>query len=909
MMIPLSLTLLAALQAPVPLTVGGLRVEYLTNPIGIDVLHPRLSWRITSTRRNTIQAAYQLQVDTSEARLARGANLLWDSGRVTSEVSVFVDYGGPPAVSRTRYSWRVRVWDSSGHASAWSPVAFWETGLQQPTDWTARWIGSAPTAADSLPSPSPLLRRAFRVADRVRSARLYVTSLGLYELSLNGQRVGDQVFTPGWTSYHRRLQYQTYDVTSLLRPGDNVVGAMLGDGWYRGQLGFFGQRNLYGRRLALRAQLEIRYENGRTDRVVSDTGWRTTAGPVLASDIYGGETYDARRVLNGWASAPYDDHAWAPVALLDPPAATLVASMSPPVRRVRELRPVQIRHAPSGETLFDLGQNFSGWARLSVHGPAGTTVTLRFGEVLDRDGNLYTANLRAASQTDRYTLSGSAHEVYEPHFTFHGFRYVAVRGLPTSADSTTITGIAVSSDLAQTGNLVTSDSLLNQLQRNIVWGQRSNFLDVPTDCPQRDERLGWTGDAQVFARTAAFNMDVSGFFAKWLADVAADQDPSGSVPWVIPNPLGGDSVRFAGTAGWSDVAVIIPWTMYLTYGDRRLLERQYPSMRAWVDYARRRAAPDLIWRPGWQFGDWLALHSDDPSYPGATTGTDLIATAFLAHSTDLVARTAGVLGRADEAATYRARFQAIRDAFNREFVSSTGRVGENTQTAYALAIAFDLLPDSLVASAAGRLARDVESREHHLTTGFLGTPYLLHVLDATGHMGDAFALLTQRTYPSWLYPITRGATTMWERWDGIRPDSSFEDPGMNSFNHYAFGAVGDWMYQNIGGIDVDPAAPGYRRSRIAPRPGAGLTHANASLETLYGTLSSAWRLEGERFILDVTVPANTSAAVTLWGARLDQVREAGAPLNSRDGIRAARQRGPDVVVEVGSGRYSFVVTR
>ena len=906
-LIVLPLTLLASAQvaAQGTPTVGGLRVEYLMNPIGSDVVQPRLSWRIASARRNTMQAAYQLQVDTSEASLTRGANLLWDSRKVVSDASVFVDYAGPPAVSRTRYYWRVRVWDTSGRASPWSPVAFWETGLLQPADWTARWIGPPATSSDSLPSPSPLLRRAFRVDDPVRSARLYVTSLGLYELYLNGQRVGDQFFTPGWTSYRRRLQYQTHDVTALVRPGANAVGAMLGDGWYRGNLGFFGQRNLYGRSLALRAQLEIRYASGRIERVVTDGDWKTSTGAVLASDIYGGETYDARHERTGWASAPYDDHEWGAVVVVDPPPAALVASVSPPVRRVRELRPVKISRAPSGETLFDLGQNFTGWARLSVRGPAGTTVTLRFGEVLDRDGNLYTANLRKAGQTDRYTLSGKSREVYEPHFTFHGFRYVAVAGLPGPPDSSTITGIAVSSDLAQTGRFETSDSLLNQLQRNIVWGQRSNFLDVPTDCPQRDERLGWTGDAQVFARTAAFNMDVSGFFAKWLGDVAADQDPSGSVPWVIPNPLGGDSTNFAGTAGWSDVAVIVPWTMYLTYGDRRLLERQYPSMRAWVDYAQRRAGTDLIWRPGWQFGDWLALHSDDPSYPGATTGTDLIATAFLAHSTDLVARTASVLGHADEAASYRARFQAIRDAFNREFVSSTGRVGENTQTAYALAIAFDLLPDSLVSSAAGRLAHDVESREHHLTTGFLGTPYLLHVLDATGHVEDAFALLTQRTYPSWLYPITRGATTMWERWDGIRPDSSFEDPGMNSFNHYAFGAVGDWMYQNIGGIDVDPAAPGYLRSRIAPRPGAGLTSASASLETVYGTLVSAWRLDRQRFVLDVTIPANTSAEVTLWDARLDQVREGGFPLNARDGVRAAHQRGKDVVLDLGSGRYSF----
>ena len=907
--LPLAVVAPSPLLSQVPLSVDGLRVEYLANPVGIDPARLRLSWRLASTARNTMQAAYQLQVASSEANLTRGTDLLWDSGRILSDVSVLVDYGGPPMVSRTRYYWRVRVWDSSGRASSWSPAAYCETGLLQSQDWTAQWIGPAPSASDSLPSPSPLLRRAFRVGGPVRSARLYVASHGLYEVHLNGRRVGDQLFTPGWTSYRHRLQYQTYDVTSLLRRGENAVGAMLGDGWYRGYLGFFGQRSLYGRRLALRLQLEIRYQDGRTERIVSDADWKTTAGPVLASDIYRGETYDARRELPGWTTTPYDDHAWAPVGLLDPSPATLVPPVSPPVRRVRELRPMAIRQAPSGETVFDLGQNFTGWARLAVRGSAGTTITLRYAEVLDRDGNLYTGNLRGASQTDRYILNGKGEEVYEPHFTFHGFRYVAVAGLPDHSDSATITGIAVSSDLVQTGLLVTSDSLLNRLQQNIVWGQRSNFLDVPTDCPQRDERLGWTGDAQVFARTAAFNMDVSGFFAKWLADLAADQDSSGSVPWVIPNPLGGDSTRFAGTAGWADAAVIIPWTMYLAYGDRRLLERQYASMRAWVEYARRRAGADLIWKPGWQFGDWLALHSDDPSYPGATTGTDLIATAFFAHSADLLARTATVLGRNADATGYGALFRAVRAAFTREFVSSTGRVGENTQTAYALALAFDLLPDSLVLPAADRLAQDVRARDEHLTTGFLGTPYLLHVLSGTGHAGVAFALLTQRPYPSWLYPITRGATTMWERWDGIRPDSSFENPEMNSFNHYAFGAVGDWMYQNIGGISLDPAAPGYRRSRIAPRPGAGLTSASASLETLYGPLTSAWRLEQDRFVLDLTVPANTAAEVTLWDTRIDRVREDGLPLNAVAGVRAARQRGADVVVDVGSGRYAFTVTR
>src|SRR2546427_1791111 len=403
-------------------------------------------------------------------------------------------------------------------------------------------------------------------------------------------------------------------------------------------------------------------------------------------------------------------------------------------------------------------------------------------------------------------------------------------------------------------------------------------------------------------------MNVAGFFSKWLGDVAADQDPSGSLPWVIPNPLGGDSTDLAGTAGWSDATVIVPWTMYVAYGDRGLLERQYPSMRAWVEFERRRAGSDLIWRPGWQFGDWLALHSDDPSYPGATTNTDFIATAFLAHSADLVARAAAALGKDSDAARYQTLFRDVRAAFQREFVSATGRVGENTQTAYALAIAFGLLPDSLVPAAAARLAAAVGARGMHLTTGFVGTPQRLPVLRTTRHRDAADGLLLQRSYPSWLYPITRGATTMWERWDGIRPDSSFEDAGMNSFNHYAFGAVGDWMYQNIGGIDLDAAAPGYRHARIAPRPGAGLTSANARSETVYGTLSSAWSLNQQRLEVGVTLPANTSAEITLWDARLDQVREGGVSLNAREGVRTARQRGNDVVVEVGSGRYSFAVT-
>ncbi|HEY5218720.1 MAG TPA: family 78 glycoside hydrolase catalytic domain [Gemmatimonadaceae bacterium] len=897
----------ASASAPGHVSVAGLRAEYLNNPIGIGVGRSRLSWRLVSDVRNTVQSAYEIQVATSEADLARGAHLVWDSGKHISHESVFAQYGGPTGTSATRYYWHVRVWTAAGDASAWSSPAYWEIGLLHPSDWTAKWIGTAPAPNDTGETPSPLLRHSFQLHGHVRSARLYVTSLGLNNVYLNGARVGDAEFTPGWTSYHNRLQYQIYDVTAMLRDGSNALGAMLGDGWYRGYLGFDHARNLYGEHRALLLQLAVSYDDGRTERVVSNGSWKTVDGPVRSSDIYDGETYDARLDHAGWTTARYDDANWSPVTVMEAPAAELVAPVAPSVRRVAELKPISIRVSPNGETVFDLGQNFTGWARLAVRGPAGTAITMRFAEVLDKDSNIYTGNLRLAKQTDRYIMKGGGTEVYEPHFTYHGFRYVAVRGLPAAADSSTITGIALSSDLGQTGTFVTSDSMLNQLQHNIEWGQRSNFLGVPTDCPQRDERLGWTGDAQVFARTAAFNMDVDGFFANWLADAAIDQHPDGSLPWVIPNPMGGDSTDKAGTAGWGDAATIVPWTMYLAYGDSSLLARQYSSMRAWVDFEARQTGADHIWRPGWRFGDWLAYHSTDAGYPGATTGTDLISTAYLAHSADLLARAAHILGNSADAAKYTTLFHTERAAFDHEFVSPAGRVGESTQTAYALALRFDLLPDSLVATAGARLVNDVRMHDGHLTTGFLGTPNILDALASTGHLDAAYELLLQRTYPSWLYPITRGATTMWERWDGIEPDGTFEDPSMNSFNHYAFGAVGDWMYRTIGGIDVDAAAPGYEHSIIAPNPGGGLTSARTSLETRYGTLASAWTLRDGVFTLDATVPPNSWSTVTLWHTTIGAVQESGRPLAGDVGVRSVRQQGANVVVEVGSGAYRFVV--
>ena len=895
----------AGLQTPPGLGAGELRVEYMTNPLGLGEKVPRLSWILTASDRGVLQAAYQVRVARSQSDLASGRRLLWDSGRVASRESALVAYGGPALASRDRCYWQVQVWDSTGRASGWSRPAWWEMGLLGRDDWRARWIQPG-FDEDTDGSPPPVLfRREFSLARPVRSARVYVTSHGLYELRINGTRVGEDLFTPGWTSYTSRLQYQTYDVTSLLTRGANAVGATVANGWYRGRIGFTKQRNHYGTRVALLAQIEVTFTDGTHATVGTDGQWTSTShGPIQMSEIYDGETYDARRELPGWDRPGFEASGWRPATLTDLPMDILVAPQGPPVRRTEEVQPVKILQAPDGTAIVDMGQDMVGWVRLRVEGPAGTTVTLRHAEVLDPKGNLYVANLRSAAETVRYTLKGGGLETYEPHFTFQGFRYVAVEGYPGTLTPDRLTGIVIHSDMARTSEFSTSEPLVNQLQHNILWGQKGNFLDVPTDCPQRDERLGWTGDAQVFSRTAAFNMDVAGFFTKWLKDVAANQLDNGSVPFVVPDVLTTPERPAAGSAAWADASVIIPWNMYLSYGDRRVLEVQYPSMVKWVAYMRSRAGDDLVWDGDFHFGDWLAYATTRSDYPGATTGKDLIATAFFAHSTDLVARTARVLGKDADAVKYETLVADIKKAFVREFVSPAGRVGENTQTAYALALQFDLLPEAERQRAADRLAEDVR-QQTHLTTGFVGTPYLLHVLAAWGHLDEAYMLMERKEYPSWLYPVTKGATTIWERWDGIKPDGSFQDPGMNSFNHYAYGAVGEWMYRVMAGLEIDPAHPGYAHILVQPHPGGSFTDVRASHETPYGRASSHWRLADGRFTLAVQVPPNATATVRLPRASLADVTEGGRMVRGDAGVSSAAQDGSDVTVEVGSGQYTF----
>lgn len=881
------------------LQVKELTCEYQDNPIGIDVAVPHFSWKLVTTQRAIKQKSYEIRVGLDPNALVKGQNILWQSGVTPSEQSVHVAYAGPGLTSRRRYYWQVKVSDNNNASSGWSEVKYWEMGLLDAEDWTASWIEPA-IEGDSVGRPSPMLRKDFQLPNPVRSARLYITSHGLYEAHINGQRIGDQYLTPGWTSYNKRLQYQTFDVTKILKQGPNATGVMLGDGWYRGHLAWENNRNIYGRNLGLLFQLEVEYTDGTRETIASDQNWKCSTGPIVKAGIYYGEAYDARLEIPGWTTAGFDDHDWKDVRVLNEGKTNLVASYAPPVRKHEVFKPIRISKNKKGETIIDFGQNLVGWIKLTIRGNPGHKVTVHHAEVLDKHGDFYTENLRAADQEIQYILKGGGDEIYEPRFSFFGFRYVRVKDYPGNLTVDQIVAIALYSDMKPTGKFSTSNPLINQLQRNIQWGQKGNFVDVPTDCPQRDERLGWTGDAQAFCRTATFNMDVASFFIKWLKDLSADQTEDGRVPFVVPNVLGENA---SASAGWADAATIIPWNLYMAYGDKRILEQQYKSMKAWLGFVEKTSLNDL-WNSGFHFGDWLFYRPlDDNDGRAAVTDKYLIAQCFWAHSTQLMIQTATVLEKKDDVVHYTDQLKKIKDAFMREYSTESGRLVSSTQTAYVLALQFDMLPESLREQAAQRLAQNIESYGNHLTTGFLGTPYICEVLTRFGHEELAYTLLMQESYPSWLYPVKMGATTIWERWDGIKTDSTFQTPGMNSFNHYAYGAIGDWMYRNITGLSA--LAPGYKEIKIRPIPGGKLTQATAELVTPYGLAKSSWMIQDGRFRFDVIVPANTSANVILPNAATKKITERSIDIGKVKVIREITAVGADVSVTLGSGSYHF----
>lgn len=1065
----------------------ALECDSLIKPLGDDSKTPLLSWKLEDGRTGAKQTAYRIFVASTPDRLAGDHPDVWDSGRVQSDHTVDVAYSGPQLAPEKRYYWRVQSWDMHGKAYPASDVSWWETGLLDQSNWTAKWIGyedaeqaslraahaqwvtnpspantpaKGPTrhdfrlrfdgpsgvkravlyvtgedtvtswiggvkvlnpeaqpawgrtpwktytkvdvskelhsgqnllaievtrfdggnqgrtpmsaalymeladgsnkviktgdgdwksrfnapgkwytanyddagwaaamayapekdafgGQDKLGDPLPTaavaaLRHSFRVNKQVASARLYATALGAYKFSLNGKPVGDQVLAPGWTDYRQRVTYQDYDVTALLQRGENAIGAYLAPGWYSTPLEWIGQGNNYGdTQNALKAQLRVAYTDGTVDWIATDSSWKADISPILSAEIYNGETYDARRLQQGWNTAAFSDSHWHAVSLVDPHEPEILWQSFQPIHATQVLQPKSVTNPRPGIYIYDFGQDFAGVPRIHVQGKAGTNVQLRFGELLNPDGTLYVANLRNAEATDHIILAGGGMEEYQPTFTFHGFRYMEITGLPQAPGLSSIQAVALNTDAPLTAEMKTGNAMVNQLWSNILWGQRSNFLSVPTDCPQRDERLGWSADAQVFWRTATFNMDLTAFSRKYAGDLRGTQ--TGTAMYGIyapgtakPNPGFGP--------GWSDAGVIVPWTSWIQNGDQEIIRQNWDAMSKYLA-AILAANPDYIWKNdgGIAFGDWLA--------PEGPTSQALLATAYWAYDVSLMQQMAHAVGRTEDEQTYAALFEKIKAAFIQAYVRPDGFVGAEmkpnegmsdvatkphtgpveTQTGYVLALHMRLLPESLRAAAATRLVNLIEANGWKLGTGFLGTPYLMEELSDSGHADVAYRLLLNTQYPSWGYMVDHGATTMWERWNG---DKMIADPGMNSFNHYAYGAVGEWLYRYAAGIDATPTDAGLHTISLHPNFDARLGKMDFSYESRYGTVRSQWKVNGDSAAWSVTIPANTSARLSLSDAEAERYRINGSPLSKSPLVRKGSAEN---VYELAAGSYDFSV--
>ena len=992
-LLPMITTLIASVAsanaASPPIAPTHLRCEFLTAPLGVDNTNPRLSWQSVSSVRDQRQTAYRILVANNVDDILHHRGNLWDSGKVQSSQSLNVRYQGSRLKSGEQCWWTVELWDKNGKASDISSPSTWQIGLLSPSDWKAKWI-AAPTARVSYGptvsmAPPPYLRSEFNISKPVSHATLYVSALGLYEMHLNGSKVGDQLMAPGWTDYDKRVQYQAYDVTKSIKPGANAIGAVLGDGWYSGYVGYGGARDHYGIDDELIAQINIAYADGTHGTVGTNRNWKYTVGPMQYSDMLMGEAYDARNAIPGWDTVAFDTSTWQPVthgraaprkrtvdvttqvnALLkdghvsvladdnlggdpaggvqksmridytvDGSAHTLTVpegtriqlpmpidgngtlaiqsaiygEVSPEVRSVRKLvgthgpavritqyvKPQVITEPTPGVYIFDLGQNMVGWAKLQIQEAAGTRVQMRFAEILNPDGTLYTANLRSARATDVYTCKGSGLETWEPRFTFHGFRYVEMTGIPAKPPLSTITGCVVDSDNPLTGTFTTSNAMVNQLQSNINWSQRGNFLSIPTDCPQRDERLGWMGDAQIFARTATYNRDVAGFYEKWIQDVDDAQSPEGGFSDVSPRQVDLND----GAPAWGDAGIIVPWTVFEAYGDTDVVKNHWPAMEKWLEYITS-TNPDGLWitRRNNDFGDWLSIDADTPK--------DVLATSYYAYDAALMAQMARGIGNKEGAAKYDALFNHIRNAYQKAYVSPDGTIKGDTQTVYVLALRFGLLPEELRKVVAQRLVDNIASKNNHLSTGFVGVGYLCPVLTETGHNDIAYKLLLNDTFPSWGYSIKQGATTIWERWDGYTKDKGFQDPGMNSFNHYSLGSVGQWLYQYVAGIDTD--TPGFKHLVLHPHPGPGLSYAQARFDSPYGTVGSDWKVSNGKFVWNVTVPSNTTATLEVPGTGTASVTEGGMPISIDQTSMSGADDLERITMNVGAGTYQVTTS-
>jgi len=882
----------------------------LVDPLAIRTGPPALSWSDPDAIGSGPRSAYQILVASTTDALAANVGDVWDSGKCTDRGESEVLYEGRPLEPLSPFYWKVRTWSAAHLESSWSDVATFEVGIGGLDAWNGLWISwndqalafepateAGPVDAVGLGlTPAPYLRREFDVGEGLESARLYITARGLYEARVNGQRVGDAVLAPGWTDYAIRLQYQAYDVTAQLNVGANAIGVMLGDGWYCGFFGFESKRSgaHYGDHPELLAQLHLQYRNGVSESIATDASWKANWGKILHADpLMGVSNYNGLDPT-GWDGPGFDDRRWYAVRTRDRDATNIVADPGPPIRVTEIIAPSSMAHIDADTVIVDFGQNLTGWLRITVDDATSHHISVRHGEMLDADGRLYVENLRTARQRDEYVTS-SGSEVLEPSFTWHGFRYAEITGYPGTLAAKDVSAVVVHSDVAEAGTFACSDPIANQLHANIDWSLRGNFLSVPTDCPQRDERLGWLGDAQVFARTATYRRDVLAFFDKWLDDVIDAQRDSGAFADMAPR-LG---LEWCGAPAWGDAGVIVPWTLYKMYGTLRPASRCYDAMVRWMDFIAQGNPEHLRTNDlGNNYGDWLAPSRDE-------TPRELLATAYWAYDAALMSELAGALGRLDDACAYRDLADDIARAFVTAFVDDDGRIASDSQTAYSLALSMDLLPDHLRSAAASHLVEAVRQREWHLSTGFVGVGYLLPALSAHGHTDVAYRLFEQETFPSWRYPIRHGATTTWERWDGWTPERGFQSPFMNSFNHYAFGSVGEWLYRFVAGIDQQVGTSGFSDLRVRPHPGGTLEWAGATYRTRHGTIQSRWQRDAATLSLRVHVPDNVRATVHLPSSDAGRVHDDAGRTPTSIEVFPGDLALSEAVYDVGPGEHRF----
>ncbi len=908
------------------LVINNLRCEYLVSPLGIDSINPRLSWILESDERGQYQTSYRIIVASNKDLIEKAKGDLWDTGKINSDESIQIVYAGKPLKSKMHCYWKVKVWDKDDIESEWSNSAIWTMGLLKNSDWNAKWIGLPPiTQHIDIENrkrdyfPSPMLRKSFEITKKIKYAYIYVSALGHYELYLNSKRVGDYILAPEWTDYTKRIQYQAYDITDLLLKGVNAIGAILGDGWYRGNMGPGSDvpHKVYGEDLRLILHMNIIFEDNSSKEVVTDSSWKITDdGPIRMSDHFIGEIFDSHKEQQGWDSPGFDDSKWTNVTIDDGIEAQLVAQMNEPIRIVREIAPVSVNEIKTGVFIFNLGQNIQGWCKIRVNETLvdpNSTITIRHGEWLRTSGRLYVRNLREAKATDKYILKNNNEREYQPHFTYHGFQYVEVTGLKSGVTPSLdfLTGCVISSDCPIVGEFESSDPTLNKLWENILWTQIDNLISVPTDCPQRDERMGWMGDAQVFCQTSIFNMNMAAFYTKWIEDIRDAQREDGLYPIYVPYPpvyREMSEVQFT-AAAWADCGLILPWKTYLNYNDKQLIEKHYNSAKKFVDLIRSKNK-NFLWLKytGNHYGDWLngnTIISEGYPRTGGTIPFRIFATAYYANSVAILSKMARVLDFKEDEQKYTNLVENIKQKFVKRYFREDSSLIGNTQAGYALTLHFNIISPSMRPKVINKLIKAIEKYDGRISTGFMTTLPMMLELVRAGQNEIAYDLLFSRRIPSWFFMIDQGATTMWEHWDSYIKGRGFYNPIMNSFNHYSIGSVGEWIYRVILGINLDENQPGYKHIIIKPMPGYPLTWVKGLYESIHGKIKVNWNIDNGIFNLEVSIPANTTATVCLPAESAETAYENEISIQESKEIKILSFENKTLCLKINSGEYFF----